>query len=232
MDEDSVKVDWEQKVPKMAKVYPLSKKSKMVLDNTFDKLHEQGRLPWTTESTPFSFPVFVVWKTMPDGKRKGRVVVDIRGLNAMTRPDVYALPLQSEMISAVKDCKYISVIDAASFFSARCALYAPYYKALLTGGSLKADFLHGSTYQSAKCTQQCQFRLYGTLNMPGWRERRCSLSLPGESNIETASPTPENHLQDGRCSLSQAVTGMLQYQNLLLSQGLKEPRFRQTKTFF
>ena len=52
----------------------------------------------------------------PDGTRKGRAVVDIRGLNAITLPDIYALPLQVELISAVKGCKYITVIDAASFF--------------------------------------------------------------------------------------------------------------------
>ena len=79
-----LKSDWESRVPKTARVYPLSNESKAVVDQTFDKLHKQGRLSWTAESTPFSFPVFVVWKTMPDGKRKGRAVVDIRGLNAIT----------------------------------------------------------------------------------------------------------------------------------------------------
>ena len=52
----------------------------------------------------------------PDGTRKGRAVVDIRGLNTITLPDIYALLLQVELISAVKGCKYITVIDIASFF--------------------------------------------------------------------------------------------------------------------
>ena len=55
-----LKSDWEQHVPKTARVYPLGKDAKEVVDKTFDKLHEQGRLSWTTESTPFSYPVFVV----------------------------------------------------------------------------------------------------------------------------------------------------------------------------
>ena len=108
--------DWEDKTPRSARVYPLSNESKKVVDDTFDKLHEQGRMGWTSQSTPFSFPVFVVWKTMSNGERKGRAVIDIRGLNAVTQTDVYPLPLQGDMIAAVRNCKYITVIDAASFF--------------------------------------------------------------------------------------------------------------------
>ena len=108
--------DWESKVPKTARIYPLSNESKAIVDKTFDKLHDQGRMVWTNTSTPFSYPVFVVWKAQPSGERKGRVVVDIRGLNAITQPDVYPLPLQADLIGCVKDCLYISVIDCASFF--------------------------------------------------------------------------------------------------------------------
>ena len=111
-----LRADWEQKVPKTPRVYPLSNDAKRVVDKVFDKLHKQKRLDWTSQSTPFSFPVFVVWKTLPDGSRKGRPVIDIRGLNAVTLPDVYPLPLQSDLIAAVKDCGYISVVDCASFF--------------------------------------------------------------------------------------------------------------------
>ena len=53
---------------------------------------------------------------MLDGTRKGRAVVDIRGLNSITQADIYPLPLQSDLISSVKDCKFISVVDCASFF--------------------------------------------------------------------------------------------------------------------
>ncbi len=71
---------------------------------------------WTSESTPFSYPVFVVWTIRPDGTRKGQAVVDIRGINAITKPDIYAIPLQTELISAVKGCSYITVVDCSSFF--------------------------------------------------------------------------------------------------------------------
>ena len=108
--------DWEDKAPKTARVYPLGNEAKRIIDEIFDKLHDQGRMDWTNEATPFSYPVFVVWTTKADGTRKGRAVVDIRGLNAISQIDIYPLPLQTELISAVKGCNYISVVDCASFF--------------------------------------------------------------------------------------------------------------------
>ena len=110
-----LKSDWEDKIPGKAKVYPLGAKDRALVDQTFDELHDLGRLSWTNESTPFSYPVFCIWKDV-NGERKGRVVVDIRGLNSITQPDVYPLPLQMEIISAVRDCPYITVVDASAFF--------------------------------------------------------------------------------------------------------------------
>ena len=85
--------DWEDKAPKTARVYPLGNEVKKIINETFDKLHDQNRMDWTDEATPFSYPVFVVWTTKADGTRKGRAVVDIRGLNAISQVDVYPLPL-------------------------------------------------------------------------------------------------------------------------------------------
>jgi hypothetical protein len=58
----------------------------------------------------------VVYKTTPDRKRKGRAVVDIRGLNQLLLLDVYLIPLQSDIIIAIYGYKYITVVDYASFF--------------------------------------------------------------------------------------------------------------------
>ncbi len=110
--------DWEKE--KLSKrVYPLGDEARRLVDEKFDKLHAQGRMDWSTQPTPFGFPVFVVWKTVTvDGqpKRKGRVVVDIRGLNRISQPDSYPLPLQTDITSAVRGCRYISTVDCASFF--------------------------------------------------------------------------------------------------------------------
>jgi len=47
---------------------------------------------WLSKSSPIASPVFVVWRTV-DGVKKGRVVVDVRGLNAVTKPNLYPVPL-------------------------------------------------------------------------------------------------------------------------------------------
>ena len=99
-----------------AKVYPLGLKDREVIDKTFDELHRQERLDFTKEPTLFSYPVFVIWKTLPNGERKGRAVVDIRGLNDLIVPDAYPVPLQGEIISSLIGCSHISVLDASSFF--------------------------------------------------------------------------------------------------------------------
>ena len=112
--------DWEQHAPTKVRVYPLGNKERQVVDRVFDKLHLQGRLSWTdsvgTGSTPFSWPVFVVWKTLPNSKKDGRPVVDIRGLNKIVQNDVHPVPLQSDMIAFVRGCPYITILDALSFF--------------------------------------------------------------------------------------------------------------------
>jgi len=72
-----------------ARIYPLGLRDREVVDKTFDELQRQDRIAWTERETPFSYPVFVVWKTLENGERKGRVVVDIRGLNAVTIPDAH-----------------------------------------------------------------------------------------------------------------------------------------------
>jgi hypothetical protein len=73
-------VDGWQSFKLTMKVYPLSQKDRDFVDKEFDKLHRQGRINWTTQPTPFGFPVFVVWRTVYVDKvaqRKGRVVVGV-----------------------------------------------------------------------------------------------------------------------------------------------------------
>lgn len=76
--------------PDPHKVYPLGTQDRALVDETFDKLHDQGRMEWTTKPTPFTYPVFVVWKTIgkpgSPPQRKGRVIVDIRGLTRALYP--------------------------------------------------------------------------------------------------------------------------------------------------
>jgi Reverse transcriptase (RNA-dependent DNA polymerase)/RNase H-like domain found in reverse transcriptase/Integrase zinc binding domain len=103
-----------------SKVYGLGAKDRAFLDNVYDDLHAKGKLQWPTDSTSHGYPVFVVWRTVhhagKDPKRKGRVVVDIRGLNRITEVDAYPIPLQSDIITAMRGCKHISTTDAVGWF--------------------------------------------------------------------------------------------------------------------
>ena len=112
--------DWTSSDAKLAhRVYPMGLKEQQLIDETFDKMHKDNKMEWSTEPTPFGFPVFVAWRTVyTDGKpvRKGRVVVDIRGLNKITIKDAYPLPNMSDIIAAVSGCEYITVVDAQAFF--------------------------------------------------------------------------------------------------------------------
>ena len=98
------------------RVYPLGNDTRQLVDDIFNKLHQQGRIKFTSDPTPFSFPVFVVWKSDSEGKKKGYAVVDIRKLNDLVLLDSYPLPLQSEIIANVQGCTNLAVLNAASFF--------------------------------------------------------------------------------------------------------------------
>ncbi|TAQ86585.1 hypothetical protein B7494_g5085 [Chlorociboria aeruginascens] len=99
-----------------AKIYAVGTENKKIIDEAYDKLYLQGRMEYTTHNTPLTFPVFVVYRTLPSGKRVGRAVADIRDLNSIVVPDTYPLPLQSDIIAICRGCNYISAIDATSFF--------------------------------------------------------------------------------------------------------------------
>ena len=87
-----LKPEWEAKVSAIKpRVYPLRNEARQFVDETFDEMHRLGRLKFIYEHIPFSFPVFVVWKTDAEGKKKGRAVVDICKLNEMVLLDFYPL---------------------------------------------------------------------------------------------------------------------------------------------
>ena len=111
-----LKDGWQDKVTGKAKIYTLGIKDREVVDEVFDKLHKQGRLEFTTQATPFAYPVFVVWKLLPNGERKGHPVIVLRAANELILRDAYAPPPQSEVVGMLAGCNFISVLDAVSFF--------------------------------------------------------------------------------------------------------------------
>ena len=111
----SLKFDWKSKVKNKVKIYSLDVKNKTVVDDTFNKLQAQERLSWTKKITSFNYSCFVVWRDSLE-KKKSRIVIDIRNLNAISQSNAYSLSLQNDIIQTVQECAFISVIDCFSFF--------------------------------------------------------------------------------------------------------------------
>ena len=63
--------------PTAAKVYQLGPEDCKLIDETFDLLHRQSKIEWSTEPTQFGAPVFVIWRTLATEEQKKRVVTDI-----------------------------------------------------------------------------------------------------------------------------------------------------------
>lgn len=95
--------------------YPVSKLAEAAIDEIHGRLTSQGRLTEQKGVCPFAIPIFVVWRQV-HGVKKARVVVDLRILNKWAVPDNYPLPLQSDVIDASRGKKYLSIMDATSFF--------------------------------------------------------------------------------------------------------------------
>lgn len=99
----------------LTRVYSLSTKDKKLIDEIFDKLHEQHKLTWIEQSTLYDFSVFVVWREINEIRKK-RVVVDIRDLNKIFLQDSYSMSLQMIITTVVADCQYITMIDVNDYF--------------------------------------------------------------------------------------------------------------------
>lgn len=109
-------IDWQSHLYIIKpRVYLLGNKAKALVNEIFNELQWQDRLVYTQTYTFFSFPVFVVWKPKPNGK-KGRAVVDIRRFNDLVVPNTYPLLLQSDIITTVQRCTQLAVLDTAFFF--------------------------------------------------------------------------------------------------------------------
>ena len=107
--------DWQSHLTEKFKIYSLDNENKKMLDETFDELHKQKRLIWTTTSTSFFYSVFVTWKTINE-IQKNRAMIDIRDLNKFLVSNTYSLFLQNDIISNFRKCSHIFVLNVISFF--------------------------------------------------------------------------------------------------------------------
>jgi hypothetical protein len=95
--------------------YNNSAKDQAVIDATFDKYHAEGKMGWSRPGQARSaHPAFVVWQT-----EKGRVVMDIRGLNAAVWKDPYPMPRQEDILQAMKGCHWLTTLDLTAAFMQR-----------------------------------------------------------------------------------------------------------------
>jgi len=109
--------DWKAKYkPEWACVYLISQNDWEVINQAFDKLQLQECLKWTKTSMPFTFSCFIVWKNLLNETRKERVVIDIWALNKITMPDVYPVPSQADILTAVHGAKFIFTVNCSAFF--------------------------------------------------------------------------------------------------------------------
>ncbi|KAJ5216137.1 uncharacterized protein N7498_002544 [Penicillium cinerascens] len=97
------------------KIHPLSNPDRQAMDEQLDKLHNQSRMMWSNQATPFGAPVFVVKPTMPDGSNSSLVVVAVRNLNTWTVRDSYPLLRQEDTIKLTyhnaNDLSMASIMD-------------------------------------------------------------------------------------------------------------------------
>ena len=109
-----LKFDWKSQINNKIKIYSLDQRDKNLIDKTFDDFHEQNRLFWIIDLTSFNYSTFVVWKNVND--KKSKIIVNIRELNAITQSNVYFLLLQIDIIFVVRNCFFISIVNASIFF--------------------------------------------------------------------------------------------------------------------
>jgi len=108
--------EWEKHIPKKCRVYPVNAEDQSIIDHTLHKLQEQNKIYRTNHFVPFSFPVFVIWRTLPDLSRKGRMVVDVRTFNNLTLTDAYPMRSQDEILAKMAGKDFITIMDALAFY--------------------------------------------------------------------------------------------------------------------
>ena len=142
---------------------------------------------WTKSGTPFTYPCFVVWRTV-NGEQKGHVVVDIRALNKITSPDTYPVPSQADILNVIAGSKYITTVDCSSFF----------YQ-----WRVKKEHRHRLTVASHRGQETFKVAVMGFRNSPAYVQRMIDNVLRGHrlysrayvDDITIFSMTKADHLQ-------------------------------------
>ena len=82
------------------------------MEEQIRELQEKGII--SPSVSPWSAPVVLVKKRTNSGEIKYRFCTDFRGLNAVTKMDVYPLPLINETLEQLGQSRYFSMLDLTS----------------------------------------------------------------------------------------------------------------------
>ena len=99
------------KVPPAGHLYPLSKDELDLLKEYLDDMVRTGKIRPSKGSA--GAPIFFA----KHSSGKLRIVVDYRGLNAVTQKDKYPLPLMSQLMEQVSSAKYFTKLDLKNGFN-------------------------------------------------------------------------------------------------------------------
>lgn len=91
-------------------MYGSSPAKRAIIDEQVDKWFEQGVIE--PSKSPWGAPVVIAYRN-----GKPRFCVDYRRLNAMTIPDKFPLPRQSEILASLSGAQVLSSLDALSGFT-------------------------------------------------------------------------------------------------------------------
>jgi hypothetical protein len=97
-------------VPIAVPMYGSSPAKRAIIDEQLDKWFEQGVIE--PSISPWSAPVVIAYRN-----GKPRFCVDYRKLNAVTIPDEFPIPRQSEILSSLSGAQVLSSLDALSGFT-------------------------------------------------------------------------------------------------------------------
>ena len=100
----------DSQVPISTPMYTASPQKRVVIDEQIDKWFEQGVIK--PSKSPWSAPVVIAYCN-----GKPRFCIDYRKLNAVTIPDEFPIPRQSDILASLSGAQVLSSLDALSGFT-------------------------------------------------------------------------------------------------------------------
>ncbi|OJD26578.1 hypothetical protein ACJ73_02034 [Blastomyces percursus] len=130
--------NWQENMPK-SRVYPCGPKDQALIDETFDKLHRQGRMRWATGHTPTGHPVFVAKQHTIDPK-----LLFSHSYTCWGKGSIPWLTTPAEKLKAIVDLSFPQTLKALETYlgmTGALRQYIPYYSHKLAPLQERKTFL-------------------------------------------------------------------------------------------